>query len=100
MTQNASSPRDARVIRAATRFAAVGALLLGAMFFSPHSDISRASDKQLSPKDRAEVLEDVWKNVRDRYYDPEFHGINWEEVGNRYRPQVEAVKDDAEFYAL
>jgi len=98
------------MIRAAARFAAISALLLGAVLFSTHSGTSYArteyahadhsSDKQLSPKDRAEVLDDVWKNVRDRYYDPEFHGINWEEVGNRYRPQVENVKDDAEFYAL
>ena len=99
------SPRRARIIRAAARFVAIVALLLGAVFFPTHSGTSYAradhsSDKQLSPKDRAEVLEDVWKNVRDRYYDPAFHGVNWEEVGNRYRPQLENVKDDAEFYAL
>jgi carboxyl-terminal processing protease len=61
---------------------------------------SRAAEKQLSPKDRAEVFDDVWKGVRDRYYDPEFHGVNWDEVGNRYRPQLETLKTDADFYAL
>jgi len=39
-------------------------------------------------------------HVRDRYYDPAFHGINWDDVGNRIVRQVENVKSDAEFYAL
>jgi carboxyl-terminal processing protease len=54
----------------------------------------------LSLKDRIKILDDVWKDVRDRYYDPEFHGVNWEEAGERYRPQVAGVKSDQEFYAL
>jgi carboxyl-terminal processing protease len=58
------------------------------------------AEKELSAKDRLEVFDDVWKGVRDRYYDPEFHGVNWDEVGKRYRPQVESVKTDFEFYAL
>jgi carboxyl-terminal processing protease len=54
----------------------------------------------LSPKDRASVFEDVWKNVRDRYYDPEFHGVDWTAVGDKYRPLVAATKTDEDFYAL
>src|SRR5271168_2706182 len=83
-----------------SRFAAIGALLLAAVLFSAHINPSRAAEKELSPKDRASVFDDVWKNVRDRYYDPEFHGIDWNEVGNRYRPLIPAVKNDQEFYAL
>ncbi len=64
------------------------------------ADPGADSPKALSPKDRKEVFENVWKGVRDRYYDPEFHGVNWEEVGQRYRLKVDGVKDDAEFYAL
>jgi len=101
MTQTASSRTGLRSFRAAARFASVAALFAGVIFFfASHGSISRASDKELSAKDRADVLEDVWRNVRDRYYDPAFHGINWDDVGNRYRPQVENVKSDAEFYAL
>src|SRR5580700_8593813 len=82
------------------RFAGIGAIVFGALLFSSHSGFTRAAEKELSPKDRAAILEDVWRNVRDRYYDPEFHGINWDEVGNRYRPLVQNVKSDPEFYAL
>jgi carboxyl-terminal processing protease len=93
-------------VRSAAKLAGISALLFGAIFFASTTrfggrfGFARAAEKELSPKDRAAVLDDVWKNVRDRYYDPEFHGINWDDVGNRYRPLVGAVKNDQEFYAL
>jgi len=87
-------------LRSSFKFAAISALLGCAIFFSAYGNLSHAAEKELSPKDRAAVLENVWKNVRDRYYDPAFRGVNWDEVGNRYRPQVEGVKNDQEFYAL
>jgi len=94
-----NSPMPKKVAQR-SRFAAICALLLGAVLFSAHINPSRAAGNELSPKDRASVFDDVWKNVRDRYYDPEFHGVDWNEVGNRYRPLLEGVKNDQEFYAL
>jgi carboxyl-terminal processing protease len=54
----------------------------------------------LSPKDRLDVFDTVWKTINDEYYDPSFNGVNWAEVRNRYRPRVESVKSDEELYAL
>ncbi|HEV3220653.1 MAG TPA: S41 family peptidase [Candidatus Acidoferrales bacterium] len=59
-----------------------------------------ASEKELSPKDRMDVFEDVWKDIRDTYYDPEFHGVNWQAVHDRYRPLTDEVKSDSDFYVL
>ena len=56
--------------------------------------------QSLTPKERAEVFEKVWKEINDNYYDPQFKGIDWQEVHKRYAPLVEAVKSDQEFYAL
>jgi carboxyl-terminal processing protease len=105
--------------RSIVKFSTICALLLGPILFASSSRFAfafsnkgprtagfsspndgPASANELSPKDRASVLDNVWKNVRDRYYDPQFHGVNWEEVGNRYRPLLEGVKNDQEFYAL
>lgn len=54
----------------------------------------------LSPKDRMDVFETVWKDIRDTYYDPEFHGVNWSEVHDRYRPQLDQVQSDDGLYSL
>lgn len=54
----------------------------------------------LSPKDRAEVLEQVWKTVNEKYYDPDFNGTDWKAVRDRYSARVNSVKNDDEFYEL
>ena len=54
----------------------------------------------LSRQDRIEIFEDVWKTINEQYYDPSFHGVNWQQVHERYRPRIEAAKDDTEFYSL
>jgi len=54
----------------------------------------------LTPKERIEVFEKIWKNVDEHYYDPDFGGVNWREVRQRYLPLVQQVKDDQEFYVL
>lgn len=54
----------------------------------------------LSRQERIEIFEDVWNTINEQYYDPLFHGINWQEVHNRYRPRVEAAENDVEFYRL
>ncbi|HTO81196.1 MAG TPA: S41 family peptidase [Methylomirabilota bacterium] len=41
------------------------------------------------------VFEEVWETVRDRFYDPALHGLDWDAVGRRYRPLAAAAKDDA-----
>ena len=55
---------------------------------------------RLSPKDRLEVFEKVWREIHDHYYDPTFNGVDWNEVRHRYAPQIAQVKNDQEFYAL
>lgn len=56
--------------------------------------------RTLSPKDREQVFEKVWKDIDEHYYDPEFGGINWEEIHQRYLPLVQAAKDDRDFYSI
>jgi carboxyl-terminal processing protease len=46
------------------------------------------------------VFEKVWKEVDEHYYDPEFGGVKWQEVRQRYLPLVKAAKDDKDFYSI
>src|SRR5580704_17104060 len=56
--------------------------------------------KKLSPKEREQVFETVWKDVDERYYDPEFGGVNWQDIHQRYLPLVEKAKDEKDFYSI
>jgi carboxyl-terminal processing protease len=54
----------------------------------------------LSSSERMEIFKKVWKDINDYYYDPAFHGVNWQEVHQRYLPLVDGVKTEAELYGL
>jgi carboxyl-terminal processing protease len=56
--------------------------------------------ERLTPRDRKEVFEKIWREIHDHYYDPSFNGVDWNEVHQRYAPLVDATKNDQEFYAL
>ncbi|MGI9105405.1 MAG: S41 family peptidase [Pyrinomonadaceae bacterium] len=54
----------------------------------------------LSQAERAEIFDVVWRTVNEKYYDSSFGGVDWQAVGERYRPRMEAAPSDQEFYAL
>ena len=56
--------------------------------------------QSLSAKERIEVFEEVWKTINEKYYNPSFNGVDWNAMRERYRPRVDAVSSDEEFYAL
>ncbi len=41
------------------------------------------------------VFDEAWRLVRDRFYDKALHGLDWEAIGDRYRPQYAAASDAA-----
>jgi carboxyl-terminal processing protease len=51
-------------------------------------------------EERVRVFDDVWELVRERYYDPQLRGVDWERLGERLRPEAARARDEAEFYAV
>ena len=45
------------------------------------------------------AFDQVWELVRDRFYDPRLHGLDWEAMRARYRPQAEAAGSREELAA-
>ena len=47
----------------------------------------------------AQIFEEAWRIQRDYFYDPGMHGIDWEAMGDRYRPWVAHVghRDDLNY---
>jgi carboxyl-terminal processing protease len=61
------------------------------------SALAPAWAEQLEPADsatsqpvsaRIATFEEVWRTVRDRFYDPHLHGLDWSAVRERYLPDA------------
>ncbi len=47
---------------------------------------------------RLAVFDDVWETIQDRYYDPKFHGIDWQAKRSTFRPVAARATNAHEFY--
>ena len=55
---------------------------------------------QQAARVRQKTFEKVWQTVNEKYFDPNFGGLDWRAVRASYAPQVAAVKTDEELYRL
>src|SRR5690606_39003234 len=46
------------------------------------------------------AFEQAWSEMRDGFYDPDYHGVDWVAVRDRFRPQIEGARTRAEFNRL
>ena len=49
---------------------------------------------------RRETFELVWQTVDRNFYDPNFNGVDWKAVHDRYSAQLDKVTTDAQLYSL
>jgi carboxyl-terminal processing protease len=49
---------------------------------------------------RLAVFDDVWETIQERYYDPKFHGIDWQAKRAAFRPAAAHAGNPHEFYDL
>src|ERR1700692_114596 len=49
---------------------------------------------------RIATFEEVWRTVRDRFYDPDLHGLDWSEVRERYMPDATAASSEEALASL
>ncbi|XBQ15125.1 MAG: S41 family peptidase [Oceanicaulis sp.] len=50
--------------------------------------------------EREYFFEHVWRQVEDKFYDPGFHGLDWEATRAVYAPKVGAVANNRDFAVL
>src|SRR5215471_13745993 len=96
-------------MKSLTRFSTIFLLilaLLGSAAYSfapepvPRQPIAAGEQHGLSSTDRINVFEQVWETINQRYYDPSFKGVDWRNVHDSYRPLVDKVGTDEEFYEV
>ena len=47
---------------------------------------------------RLAVFDDVWETIQERYYDPKFHGIDWQAKRTTFRPVAARAANAQELY--
>lgn len=47
-----------------------------------------------------EMFDQAWRILAENFYDPKFHGANWDEVRKRYRPLVKHMAMKEDLFAL
>ena len=81
-------------------------LVLGALLVS---QLATASFVRAVPDDstlvstttvegRLAVFDDAWETIQERYYDPKFHGIDWQAQRATFRPAAARAGKPHEFY--
>jgi len=49
---------------------------------------------------RLRVFDEVWEQVRERYFDPALHGVDWQEARRELRPRAAEAAGEDELYAV
>ncbi|HEX8142241.1 MAG TPA: S41 family peptidase [Pyrinomonadaceae bacterium] len=70
------------------------ALSLRSTRIDSHTALTKTREGRLA------VFDDVWQTIRDRYYDPSFHGIDWRACREEFRPLAAEARSAAEFYTV
>ena len=52
----------------------------------------RAAQPAIAGQVSTEPFDEVWRLVRDRFYDSKLHGLDWTALGDKYRPQYASAK--------
>lgn len=50
--------------------------------------------------EKMQAFDEAWRLIRDGFYDPQFHGCDWEQIRETFRPMVEGVQTQADFREL
>ena len=52
------------------------------------------------PKERNQIFEEAWRTLRDGFYDPNFHGKDWNALKAKYKPWALASSTDTDFQEI
>ncbi len=76
----------------------------GAQAAQPTSVTSQHPREESTATERQAIyrraFEIVWRTVKEKHYDPDFGGIDWDRVGQRYAPLVDGAQSEVELYRL
>ncbi len=72
-------------------------IVIAALFlFGANPQIFAQTDRTT----RAEIFEQVWSVINEKYYDAGFNGVDWNQVGEKYRSRLKKISGEKDFYEL
>lgn len=67
-------------------------VLLSLLFALPSLPIGATAEER--------IFQQVWETVNQNFYDPKFNGIDWQQMGEKYRPLAEKANSRPELAAI
>jgi tricorn protease len=52
------------------------------------------------PREREYLYDAAWRTLNETFYDPNFHGVNWAAMRDKYRPYLPYAQTDRDFTAV
>lgn len=74
-------------------------LLLAAIARVPENKAATSSESEQQRLFRA-TFDVVWNTVKDKHFDPNFGGVDWDQVRVKYSPLVDKAKTEDELYNI
>ncbi|HEX8503118.1 MAG TPA: S41 family peptidase [Pyrinomonadaceae bacterium] len=100
MSRPIHSPKPARARAALSACALALLLALSPAAGAGGGEGASGVESYATPEARLRIFDEVWEQVRERYFDPTFQGVDWEEVRARLRPRAAEARDRAGLYAV
>ncbi len=82
---NVSMDRDAKYLYY-TKLGALGRIDLKTSLAEPLPFIAKMKINYTA--ERTQVFEEAWRTIRDGYYDPKFHGNDWNKLHDKYKERT------------
>ncbi|HHH84436.1 MAG TPA: PDZ domain-containing protein, partial [Firmicutes bacterium] len=80
---------------------AKGAILsYNVMTREKHSVAFKAEQLLKPKKERAYFFEHIWRQVKEKFYDPDMNGVDWEMYKREYEPFLPSINNDFDFAEL
>lgn len=67
---------------------------------SPSGIATSAELNLRADAERAYFFDHVWRQVNDKFYDPDFHGVDWDAMRTAYEPRVAGTRNNRDFALL
>jgi tricorn protease len=101
LTKGGASPTSPRFTKDGKRitYLKTGGVLasIGVGGDSPKTVPFRARFTLNKPAERRQMFEECWQTLRDRFYDPDFHGADWQALRAKYLPLALSAADRNDF---